>query len=302
MRAQEFIPLTEEELAEGWKDTLAHLGMIGFLAGVGTTGLTVKQAITDPTIPDTKKAVIAIKADIPSVQLPPSIAAKIPAAREIIASTPELSKPAAQPKADVQALTQPVQPKHPKIQALTAEPNERLLKKYAESQGIIGIELAAFLAQCAHETYNFSELVERASGNAYEPVFKIDKKTKKTITDPRTGKPINYNTTAARLGNTKVGDGTRYKGRGFIQLTGRDNYRMASMGLFGDDRLLQKPELAADPQVAAKIAVWYWQNRVQNKVADFKDIKSVTYPINAGLAGLESRYRIFNTYLQSSRT
>lgn len=300
MRAQEFTSLTEEELAESWKDTVAHLGMVGFLAGAGTAGLTVKQAITDPTIPDTKKAVLAVKADIPSVQLPPNVAAKIPAAREIIASTPGLSKPTAQPKGDVQV--QPVQPKHPKIQALTTEPNERLLKKYAESQGIVGVELAAFLAQCAHETYNFAELVERASGSAYEPVFKIDKKTKKTIVDPRTGKPINYNATAAKLGNVKVGDGARYKGRGFIQLTGRDNYRMASTGVFGDDRLLHKPELAAEPHVAAKIAVWYWQNRVQNRVADFKDIKSVTYPINAGLAGLESRYRIFNTYLQSSRT
>jgi predicted chitinase len=298
MRAQEFI-FVEDQLDEGWKETVAQLGLLGFLAGAGTTGLTVRQALTSPDISDTKKAVIAVKANIPDSQLPSNISSKIPTAKEIIANTPELAQPV---KKELPSTTQPPTIKQPKIQTLTAQPNENLLKKFAESQGIVGVELAAFLSQCAHETANFTELVERASGHAYEPIFKTDKQTKKPIVDPRTGKPVNFNSTAVRLGNTQIGDGAKFKGRGFIHLTGRDNYRMASQGVFGDDRLLKNPELAADPQLAARIAVWYWANRVQNRVADFKDVRAVTYPINSSLAGLESRYRIFNNYLQSSGT
>lgn len=297
MRSDDFV-IAEEELAEGWRETLTNLGVAGIIAGGAGAGLTVQQALNSDKLSDTKKAVIAVKADIPAVQLPPAVAEKIPAAKEIIAATPALSKPETKPH----TFLQPPQPKHPKIQALTSEPNELVLKRYAESSGIVGIELAALLAQCAHETYNFKELVERASGAAYEPEFRKDKKTKKPIMDPKTGKPINFNTTSLRLGNTQAGDGARYKGRGFIQLTGRYNYRMASFAIFNDDRLLKQPELAAQPQIAAQIAVWFWKNRVQTKVNDFKDIRAVTHPINAGLAGLESRNRFFNNYLQSSRT
>jgi len=53
--------------------------------------------------------------------------------------------------------------------------------------------------------------------------------------------------------------------------------------------LVNKPELVERPDVAAKVAVWYWQNRVQPKVSDFKDVKDVTKPINPGLKHLDQR-------------
>jgi len=293
MRANEFLLESyAEPLDEGWRETIANLGLVSFLAGAGTAGLTVSQALFDPKIPDAKKAVIAVKANIPAVQLPPPVAKHVPQAREIIAKTPELSKP------------EPVSPPRVKqldIRPLTSEPNEMVLKSYAKSAGIQGVELAAFLAQCAHETNNFRELVERASGVAYEPAFRKDK-SKRLIVDPKTGKPVNFNSTAQKLGNTQQGDGARFKGRGYIQLTGRHNYKTASYALFNDDRLLKQPELAADPQLAAKIAVWYWKHRVQNKVNDFRDVRSVTLPINAGMAGIESRTRFFDRYINSART
>jgi putative chitinase len=92
---------------------------------------------------------------------------------------------------------------------------------------------------------------------------------------------------AKALGNTKAGDGARYKGRGYIQLTGRYNYKRAgkALGL----PLEEKPELAENPEVAAKVAVWFWQQRVQPKVNNFNDVRAVTKPINPGLNGLQDR-------------
>ena len=92
---------------------------------------------------------------------------------------------------------------------------------------------------------------------------------------------------AKQLGNKQVGDGAKYKGRGYIQLTGRDNYKKAgtALGL----PLEAKPELVEKPEVAAKVAVWYWQNRVAPKVDSFKDNKAVTKTINPGMKHLDQR-------------
>src|ERR1035441_4320874 len=59
------------------------------------------------------------------------------------------------------------------------------------------------------------------------------------------------------MGNTSKGDAWKYRGRGFIQLTGKQQYSDASKSIFGDDRLVKDPDLANDPNVAAQIAVDY---------------------------------------------
>ena len=61
-----------------------------------------------------------------------------------------------------------------------------------------------------------------------------------------------------RMGNQ--GEGYKFRGRGFIQLTGRNNYAAASQALFGDDRLVQNPDMAADPQVASQISAWFMRS------------------------------------------
>jgi putative chitinase len=99
---------------------------------------------------------------------------------------------------------------------------------------------------------------------------------------------------AKALGNKKVGDGARFKGRGYIQLTGRYNYKRAGQAL--GLPLEAKPELVEKPEVAAKVAVWFWQNRVQPKVDDFYDTKAATKPINPGLKGLEDRKEKFKDF------
>jgi predicted chitinase len=61
----------------------------------------------------------------------------------------------------------------------------------------------------------------------------------------------------AGMGNTEVGDGWKYRGRGFIQITGKNNYSAASKAIFGDDRLVKNPDMANDPAVAAEISAWF---------------------------------------------
>jgi predicted chitinase len=120
-----------------------------------------------------------------------------------------------------------------------------------------------FLAQLGHESCGFFYVEELASGADYE-----------NRTD---------------LGNTHPGDGRRYKGRGWIQVTGRSNYRSAgtALGL----PLENNPSLAADPDIAWRVAVWYWNTRSLNSYCDRQDFLGLTKRINGGTNGLEDRKR-----------
>jgi predicted chitinase len=166
-----------------------------------------------------------------------------------------------------------------KIKTITDSPLEKTLLNTARAAGIKGTELAAFMAQMAHESHDFQSLVEYGGSldfRKYDPKY-----------NPRKAKT---------LGNTKAGDGARYKGRGFVQLTGRYNYRIAgkALGL----PLEQKPQLVEKPEIAAKVAIWYWQHRVQPKVDNFNDVKAVTKPINPSMRGLADRKDAFKDYMQ----
>ncbi|MBB3240762.1 putative chitinase [Pseudomonas sp. Tn43] len=100
---------------------------------------------------------------------------------------------------------------------------------------------------------------------------------------------------AMRLGNTPEpdGDGQKYRGRGLIQITGRDNYRQCSLGLFGDDRLLFLPELLEKPRWAAESAAWFWEQNGFNELADRDQFNSITRRINGGLNGLHDRLHLW---------
>jgi predicted chitinase len=161
--------------------------------------------------------------------------------------------------------------------SVTGSPHEQLLTKAAIAAGIKGEELAQFLAQTAHESHNFKSMVEYGGSldfRKYDPKYAPKK--------------------AKQLGNKKVGDGARYKGRGYIQLTGRYNYKRAGQAL--GLPLEQKPELVEKPEVAAQVAIWFWQNRVQPKVDDFGNTPLATKPINSGLKGLQDRKDKFQDF------
>lgn len=155
---------------------------------------------------------------------------------------------------------------------------EDLLQRTAIRAGIRGKELAQFMAQTKHESADFSRMKEMGGAqyfaNKYDPRFNPAK--------------------AKQLGNVKPGDGVKYHGRGYIQITGRENYRKAGQAL--GLPLEQQPELAAKPEVAAKIAVWYWKARVQPHVANFNDTTAVTKYINPGLRGIKDRLDNYNQY------
>ena len=142
------------------------------------------------------------------------------------------------------------------------------------------LRMAAFIAQVGHESGQ-SRYVRELGGDQY--LSKYD-----------TG------SLAKRLGNTPEadGDGQKYRGRGLIQITGRDNYLACSKALFGDDRLLRTPELLEQAEWAAKSAAWFWNSRDLNKLADAKDFNGITRRINGGLNGLEQRLEFYNAALK----
>jgi putative chitinase len=128
---------------------------------------------------------------------------------------------------------------------------------------------AAFLAQLAHESGQLRYMEEIASGSAYEG--------------------------RRDLGNTQPGDGVRFKGRGPIQLTGRNNYRAAGRALGID--LENNPRRAADPDVGFRTAAWFWKSRGLNSLAESGNFREVTRRINGGYNGLADRQAYYNRAL-----
>lgn len=121
-----------------------------------------------------------------------------------------------------------------------------------------------FIAQVMHESGACFYVRELASGSAYEG--------------------------RKDLGNTQPGDGVRYKGRGLIQITGRNNYKQLSE-VFGVD-FIAHPELLEQPEWATKSAGWFWSSRKLNDIAladTDTAFLTVTKRINGGTNGLEDR-------------
>lgn len=162
-------------------------------------------------------------------------------------------------------------------QPITNHKNEMVLASVAQKHGIQGLELAAFMAQMAHESWGFKDMVENGDN----------------------WKKYGEGKLADTLGNKNMNDAERFKGRGFIQLTGRWNYTHYGKKL-GLDLVSSwsNAQQAADPTIAAEIAVQFWKDRVQGKVNDFANVEAVTRPINPKLNGIDDReskfYQIAN--------
>lgn len=131
--------------------------------------------------------------------------------------------------------------------------------------------MAAFLAQIGHETACFQFLRELWGPTATQEGYE--------------GR--------ADLGNTQPGDGRRFLGRGLIQITGRANYASCSQALFGDTRLVIRPELLEDPTNAARSAGWFWKVHGLNELADAGDFVRITRAINGGTNGLQDRQKLY---------
>lgn len=162
-------------------------------------------------------------------------------------------------------------------------------------------ELANFMAQVTHESNGLNRLEEsfRYTRNISQiPVQSawregpeaLDAARKQALMGkPETLAELMY---GGRNGNDEPGDGWKYHGRGYIQLTGKANYRAAGEAL--DLDLVKHPELAADPQNASKIAVWYWENRVPDNAKE--DVRAATKAVNGKYNGLENREHRFEDW------
>jgi putative chitinase len=129
------------------------------------------------------------------------------------------------------------------------------------------LRILHFLAQLAHESDGFHTTEEYASGANYEG--------------------------RSDLGNSRTGDGARFKGRGLIQVTGRANYRAFTRWM--RSFMPNAPDFEAEPELlegfpwAVWSATWYWDSRKLNVVADRDDLLTVTQVINGGKNGLADR-------------
>ena len=93
------------------------------------------------------------------------------------------------------------------------------------------------------------------------------------------------------LGNTVAGDGSKYRGRGLIQITGRANYMACGEGLGLD--LIKQPELLEKPQHACMSAAWFWATKGLSTLADAGQFDKITQRINGGQNGAADRQALY---------
>ena len=93
------------------------------------------------------------------------------------------------------------------------------------------------------------------------------------------------------LGNTVQGDGSKYRGRGLIQITGRANYKACAEALALD--LINEPELLEKPQHACMSAAWFWASRGLSTLADAGQFDKITQRINGGQNGAADRQALY---------
>ena len=164
-----------------------------------------------------------------------------------------------------QSLLLKVAPKSEKVSEIVPDWFNKYSCKYEVNTPL---RVAAILAQLIVESDSFRATREYASGGAYEG--------------------------RKDLGNIFPGDGKLFKGRGYIQITGRNNYRSVSKALFGDDTLLKNPDLLATPQYVMLSAFWFWNDRGLNHYSDIQYVETITKRINGGLNGFADRVHFYN--------
>ena len=157
--------------------------------------------------------------------------------------------------------------------------------------------IAAFIAQCAHESGEFTTLKENLNYRAptlrkiFPKYFPTDELANHYASLPNKQEAIANKVYANRMGNgdEASGDGFRYCGRGLIQLTGKDNYTWfaASIGITPDEA----SEYLQTFEGAAQSACWFWESNNLNQWADKGDILTLTKRINGGTIGLDDRIK-----------
>lgn len=157
-------------------------------------------------------------------------------------------------------------------------------------------EIASFMSQTGHESGHFNILSENLnySKEGLRRVFpKYFPTEELALMYARKPQMIANRVYANRMGNgtESSGDGWKFRGRGLIQCTGTRNYAACSQFLFGDDRLLEDPDLLLEPKYAILSACWFWTANKLNDYAD--DVEKTTKIVNGGHHGLADREAIY---------
>ena len=167
------------------------------------------------------------------------------------------------------------------------EPLNAVFAKYDISTPV---RQAFFVGQCVHESGNF-KVVEENLNYKPETLMKV---WPSRFPDMETANKYAHNPQmlankvyAGRLGNSQENDGYNFRGRGVIQLTGRENYDRCGKAIGVD--LISQPQLLVEPNYAAMSAGWFWNKAGLNALADAQDTETMTKRINGGLVGLDDR-------------
>ena len=160
--------------------------------------------------------------------------------------------------------------------------------------------IAAFVAQCAHESGGFMVLKENLNYKAatlrkiFPKYFPNDQIAQEYASRPNKQVAIASKVYANRMGNGDEAsqEGYKFCGRGLIQLTGRSNYQAFADSL--EMNIDDVPEYLATFEGASQSACWYWESQKLNQWADAGDILTLTKRINGGTIGLEDRKKHYD--------
>ena len=149
---------------------------------------------------------------------------------------------------------------------------------------------AAFIGQGSYESANFTHLQENLNYSAQRLMQVWPSRFPYIIAaEPYAHNPeklANF-VYAGRMGNLQDGDGYTYRGRGLIQITGREMYTKCGNALGID--LIDNPDLLLTPEYAALSAGWFWNKHGLNALADAQEYGTMTRRINGGTTGLDER-------------
>lgn len=163
---------------------------------------------------------------------------------------------------------------------------------------------AMFIAQVMHESGKLAFVAENLNYSA-DGLLRVFPKYYKTQSQAaahaRKPEKIANKVYGGRMGNgpESSGDGFRFRGRGLIQLTGKDNYKACGAALGKD--LIKDPTYLEAPEGAARSAAWFWHKTGLNKIADAGDIITCTKRINGGTNGLADRKHHYEAALRLYR-
>jgi|LakMenEpi03Aug12_release.lakeMendotaPanAssembly.Ray.scaffolds.fasta_scaffold565739_2 putative chitinase len=160
--------------------------------------------------------------------------------------------------------------------------------------------VAAFIAQCAHESGGFRAIKENLNYRAvtlrkiFPKYFPDDAIANRYANMPNKQEAIANRVYANRMGNgpEESGDGWKYCGRGLIQLTGKDNYTRYAQSL--EISVEEAGEHLLTFEGCVQSAAWFWEANNLNQWADKGDILTLTKRINGGTIGLEDRIKHYN--------